>query len=75
MTTENGSPRLAVWLLGALSVWAVACFFVHGAAILAYIGLQILTAGVFAWQMTSVEKSMHRKAAEKKAKSEDRAAA
>ena len=75
MTTEKGLPRLAIWLVGGLSVWAVACYFVHGSAILAYIGIQVLTSGVFAWQMNSVEKSMHRKAEEKNAAKDKRAAA
>ena len=75
MNTDKGLPRLAVWLVGGLAVWAVACYCVHGSAILTYIGIQVLTSGVFAWQMSSVEKSMHRKVAAKKAASDKRAAA
>lgn len=50
-------PRLGLLITGGLSVWAISCFLVHGPAIFAYVALQAVTSGVFAWQMNQMEKS------------------
>lgn len=46
---------------GALVVWGVSCVLVHGPAIIGYVSLQILTSGVFAWQIFRVEQQVARK--------------
>lgn len=43
-------------LIGGLAVWAILCFTVHGISIIAYIGLQLSTTGLFAWDMHRIEK-------------------
>lgn len=50
-------PKLGVLITGGLSVWAISCFLVHGPVIFAYVALQAVTSGVFAWQMNQMEKS------------------
>ena len=75
MTTEKRTPRLAAMLIGGLSLWAVACYAVHGSAILAYIGIQALTSGIFAWQMKSIEKTMQQQRAARSQSTDERAAA
>ena len=56
MNDQKSAPNLGLLLGGALSVWAVACFLTHGPVILAYIGFQVVTSGIFAWQMFRIEK-------------------
>jgi hypothetical protein len=56
---KNG-PSLGVILCGGLLVWAIACFCLHGSAILMYIGMQAITSGVFAYEMCRIEKSMQK---------------
>lgn len=58
MKDQKSAPHLGLFLGGALTIWAIACFLTHGPVILAYIGLQAVTSGVFAWQMMRIEKSM-----------------
>ena len=68
-------PKLNIMSLiaGCLAAWAIGCFLVHGPVILAYIGLQIATAGVFSWSMNRVEKNaqQRRSAAKKPAADRD----
>jgi|GEM_PF-2156081 len=57
MNDQKSAPKLGLLLAGFLSVWAVtACFLTHGPVILAYIGFQAATSGIFAWQMFRIEK-------------------
>lgn len=56
MNDQKSAPNLGLLLGGALSVWAVACFLTHGPVILAYIGFQAVTSGIFAWQMFRIQK-------------------
>jgi hypothetical protein len=58
MNDQKSAPKLGTLLGGALLVWAIACFLTHGSVILAYIGFQALTSGLFAWQMFRIEKSI-----------------
>ncbi len=58
MNDQKSAPKLGLLLAGVLSVWAVACFLTHGPVILAYIGFQAVTSGIFAWQMFRIEKSI-----------------
>lgn len=61
MMTNGAARPLASLIIGGLTVWAGACLFIHGPAIIAYIGLQVLTSGVFAWQMRRVEAGAQRR--------------
>lgn len=51
-------PSLPVVIAGSLTVWALLCFALHGPAIFAYIGLQAITSGVFAYAFWRTEKMM-----------------
>ena len=51
-------PSLPVVIAGSLTVWALLCFALHGPAIFAYIGLQAITSGVFAYAFWRTEKAM-----------------
>jgi len=68
-------PRLAVLLVGGLTLWAIACVLLHGPAILTYIGLQAVTSGIFAWEMTRLERSTRRRPADATAHSSSSKAA
>ncbi|MFP6762172.1 MAG: hypothetical protein VB858_01100 [Planctomycetaceae bacterium] len=56
MNRDITPQRLLMLVAGALTVWALLCFVVHGPAILAYIGLQTVTTGAFVWDMRRIEK-------------------
>jgi len=56
MNCDTTPQRLLMLVAGGLTVWAVLCFVIHGAAIVAYIGLQALTTGLFVWDMRRIEK-------------------
>lgn len=51
-------PSLPVVIAGSLTVWALLCFALHGPAIFAYIGLQAITSGVFAYAFWRTERAM-----------------
>lgn len=68
-------PSLGVLLSGGLLVWAIACFLLHGSAILMYIGIQAITSGLFAWEMNRIEKSSKQAHPIAAAKSADQKAA
>ena len=52
---------MGVLLVSGLVVWAIACYFLHGSAILMYIGIQAITSGIFAWEMCRIEKTTQSK--------------
>lgn len=56
MNDQKSAPKLGMLLGIALTIWAVACYLTHGPVILAYLGFQLATSGVFAWQMMRIEK-------------------
>lgn len=58
MSEKKSALQLSVLIGGCLVVWAIAGFFTHGPAILAYIGFQLVTSGVFVWQMRKTELSV-----------------
>ncbi|MHC4877132.1 MAG: hypothetical protein ACYTGL_11585 [Planctomycetota bacterium] len=62
MNEFKAAPNLGVLLVGALTLWATACFLMHGPVILTYVGLQVITSGVFAAQMFRIEKSVPQRA-------------
>jgi hypothetical protein len=53
-------PPLPILLPVLLTVWAVACTWLHGPAILAYIVLQGATSGIFALSMYRISRSHSR---------------
>lgn len=55
MNNDRKTLRLATLISGGLAVWAVAFFVVHGPVIVAYLALQVLTSGVFVWEMRRIE--------------------
>ena len=59
----KNAPSLIVLLSGGLTLWAIACFAMHGPVILAYIAIQIATSGIFALEMRRIEKSIPKRAA------------
>lgn len=59
----KSTSHLAFWIIGGLTVWAVACLLLQGPAILMYIGIQAITSGIFAWEMHRLEKKTKRPAA------------
>ena len=61
-------PSLPVVIAGSLTIWALLCFALHGPAIFAYIGLQAITSGVFAYAFWRTEKEMKAKRAANVAK-------
>lgn len=58
----KNSPSLVALLAGGLTLWAIACFVMHGPVILAYIAIQIATSGIFAMEMRRIEKSIPKRA-------------
>ena len=58
----KNAPSLVVLLAGGLTLWAIACFAVHGPVILAYIAIQVATSGIFALEMRRIEKSIPKRA-------------
>jgi len=62
----NEAVSLVALLVGALTLWAIACFVVHGSVILAYIAIQIATSGIFSLEMRRIEKSIPKRDAAKK---------
>ena len=54
----KNAPSLVVLLAGGLTLWAIACFAMHGPVILAYIAIQVATSGIFALEMRRIEKSI-----------------
>ena len=56
MNRDPSPQRLLTLVAGGLTAWAVLCFVIHGTAIVAYIGLQTLTTGLFIWDMRRIEK-------------------
>jgi len=59
----KNAPSLVVLLAGGLTLWAIACFAMHGPVILAYIAIQVATSGIFALEMRRIEKSIPKRAA------------
>ncbi len=53
---------LGMFLTASIGVWAAACFFTNGSAILLYLGLHVLTTGAFAWEIRRIEDSIKRPA-------------
>lgn len=49
-------PQLRILIPTALALWAISCVIVHGPTLLAYIGLQAITTGVFALAMYRTER-------------------
>jgi hypothetical protein len=58
----KNAPSLVVLLAGGLTLWAIACFAMHGPVILAYIAIQVATSGIFALEMRRIEKSIPKRA-------------
>ncbi|MBI1310977.1 hypothetical protein GC176_06680 [bacterium] len=58
MKDPKTAPKLGMLLGSALLAWAVTCFLMHGPVILAYVGLQAITSGIFAWQMFKIQESL-----------------
>lgn len=56
MSSDRKPSSLTKLIVGGLSVWAVVCFFIHGPAIAAYLAIQAVTSGVFAWEMRRIER-------------------
>lgn len=54
---DRSAATTAKILTAGLAAWAISCIVIHGMPIVGYIGLQVLTSGVFAWQMSRIEKS------------------
>ena len=50
---------MSTLLCAALAVWGMSCFLIHGTTILAYVGLQVVTSGAFAWAMCRTEQKAH----------------
>ena len=63
-------PPLSILIPVLLTVWAVACTWLHGPAILAYIVLQGATSGIFALSMYRISRSHCRTPAKPLEKSE-----
>ncbi|MDA0284639.1 MAG: hypothetical protein O3B13_01050 [Planctomycetota bacterium] len=59
MTTKS-TLSLTTLLVSGLSLWAVACFALHGPVILAYIAIQLATSGIFALEMRRIGKTIPR---------------
>lgn len=57
-------PPLSILLPVLLTVWAGACTWLHGPAILAYIVLQAATSGIFALSMYRISR-LHSRSPEK----------
>jgi hypothetical protein len=58
----KNAPSLVALMAGGLTLWAIACFAVHGPVILAYIAIQVATSGIFALEMRRIEKSIPKRA-------------
>jgi hypothetical protein len=56
-------PPLSILLPVLLTIWAVACTWLHGPAIVAYIVLQAATSGIFALSMYRIS-SLHSRSPE-----------
>lgn len=56
MKSERKPIPLKVLIGGALAIWATVCFFIHGPVIVMYVALQVVTAGLFVWEMRRVER-------------------
>jgi hypothetical protein len=56
MSSDRKTFNLTGLIVGGLSIWAVVCFFIHGPAIAAYLAIQAVTSGVFAWEMRRIER-------------------
>jgi len=54
---DRSAATTAKILTAGLAAWAISCIVIHGMPIVGYIGLQVLTSGIFAWQMGRIEKS------------------
>ena len=76
MNDRKSASQPGLLLGGALTAWVIACFVTHGPVILAYVGFQAATAGIFAWQMIRIEKAIpkHNVAASSKNETVSRAA-
>ena len=57
-------PPLSILLPVLLTIWAAACTWLHGPAILAYIVLQAATSGIFALSMYRITR-LHSRSPEK----------
>ncbi|MDA0589712.1 MAG: hypothetical protein O2820_19505 [Planctomycetota bacterium] len=68
MSSDSKKFNLTILIVGGLAVWAIVCFFIHGPAIAAYLVIQAVTSGVFAWEMRRIERvAAQQKAARVKA--------
>lgn len=52
--------RLSILLCGSLLAWGLSCLLVHGPVILAYVGIQAATSGVFALSIYRAEQRHQR---------------
>lgn len=59
MKASRSSNRLQISTLicGSLAAWGLSCLLVHGPVILAYVGIQAVTSGVFAVAIYRAEKA------------------
>jgi hypothetical protein len=56
MSSDRKRLSLTKLIVGGLTVWAVVCYFIHGPAIAAYLAIQAITSGIFAWEMRRIER-------------------
>lgn len=56
MNSDRKPIPLRLLIGGGLTVWAAVCLIIHGPVIAFYIALQLVTSGIFVWEMRRVER-------------------